>query len=181
VLYALVQRDPALRRLLTVRDWLEAAHCRQTAVVQGLVPGRTRYWPDTVRTVITQQQQPSSGALVQHSQQQRQQRPLGFTTLDPDAPLGKAPGGALKVHPLAGGDQRGERELMSSVWGYVRGGQLAAAVEHCAAAGHNWRAASLAGGGLYDEVSHSSLCNCHFNNCFHQVSVDSASVTQGLD
>jgi Nuclear pore protein 84 / 107 len=159
VLEALELRDATLRRLLTVRDWLEAAHCRQTAVVQGPVPGRTPYWPDTVRALVTQQQrQPSSGTLVQHNyQQQQQQQPLGLKSLDPDAPLGKAPGGALKVLPLAGGDQRGERELLSSVWGYVMGGQLGAAVRHCSAAGHNWRAASLAGGGMYDEASHFSL------------------------
>ena len=120
---------PEAWRIKTILRWLEQiAECRDIEKVgadrQSTFPGYKHNNKD-------------KREMWKHTAEQLR-RTGSPVSLDPDAPLREDP-------RLETDDDRNDRELMTSIWYYMREGSSSKAKRMCETKGQKWRAASLSG------------------------------------
>ncbi|CAG8503342.1 1629_t:CDS:10 [Ambispora leptoticha] len=106
-----------------VQRWLQ-----ETAPPFASVETVPEYWPHTLKYLERHDTKTSSDQIV--------------TELDPDAPHRQS-------RHLVQNDEQHERELNRSIFEYLRRGQIRKAYDICINNGQSWRAASLAGWGVF--------------------------------
>jgi nuclear pore complex protein Nup107 len=126
-------RERTLRRRKCVLYWLEAGAKERVEFFDAEHGAPRNAWSATLERLDTSQSAHQQG---HHGR---------VSALDPDAPI-RAARGTKGWGLLDSPDEEDETELLSSVWQYVRAGEVEEAASLCEDQGHIWRAVSLRGG-----------------------------------
>lgn len=142
ILRRLLKKNPLLRKIKLVIDWLEsiAAQSKNLDLVKqkiGEFQEKCSSWEHTLHYLK------NANSFNKQSSSNRE----FVDELDPDAPV-------RQKRPLHDIDQEDEYKLMEYVYAFVRAGDLEQAQEFLFKVGQSWRAATLEGGKLYGDKNY---------------------------